>query len=151
MELSRQNNIERLAGDGKVNELKLLLGQSFTQLEIDAALETAIAYSRIETADYLLTLGARFENYDYQGVYYAVHNNELKGLKYAVSKGVDININDGMLLCTSIITTINSKDLTMIKWLLENGADKKYLTQEHFALVERYGTKEFKELVGGDN
>ena len=147
MELSRQTNIEIFAGDGKLDELKLLLVQSFTQLEIDTALENAIAYSQIDMADFLLTLGARFENYNYQGIYYAVHNNELEGLKYAVSKGVDININNGMPLTTSIITTINSKDLTLIKWLLDNGADVKYLTQDHFTLIDKYGTDEFKELI----
>lgn len=148
MDLDRQSNIELLAGyRDKLDELKILLGQSYTQLELDTALENAIAYSRIDTADYLLTLGARFENYNYQGVYYAVHNNKLEGLKYAISKGVDINVNEGQLLRTSIITTINSKDLTLIKWLLDNGASVKYLNQEHFDLVDRYGTKEFKELI----
>ncbi len=148
MNLDRQSNIELLAGyKDKLDELKMLLGQSYTQLELDTALENAIAYSRIDTADYLLTLGARFENHNYQGVYYAVHNNELEGLKYAISKGVDINLNEGQLLRTSIITTINSKDLTLIKWLLENGASVKYLNHEHFELIDRYGTKEFKELI----
>ena len=147
MQLARQNNIEAIAREGKLDELKLLFSQSYTQLEIDTALENAIAYSQIDTAEYLLTLGASFENYNYQGLYYAVHNNELEGLKYAVSQGVDININEGMLLITGIVTTINSKDLTLIKWLLDNGAEIKYLKENDFALIDKYGTREFKELI----
>jgi hypothetical protein len=45
MEINRQLNIESLAGDGKLEELIVLLGQTYTQLEIDTALENAIAYS----------------------------------------------------------------------------------------------------------
>lgn len=148
MELNRQSNIELLAGSrDKLEELKTLLDQSFTQLEIDIALENAIAYSQIDTANYLLTLGARFENYNYQGVYYAVHNNELEGLKYAISKGVDINVNEGMPLNTSIITSTNTKNITMIKWLLDNGAKTNFLTKDSLFIIDRYGTNELKDLI----
>ncbi|WP_375562358.1 hypothetical protein ACE193_07350 [Bernardetia sp. OM2101] len=111
----RTSIIEKLAGDGKLSELKLILEQNYTQLEIDVALENAIAYSQIKTAEYLLSLGANFSNYNYQGVYYAVHNNELNGLKYAISKGIDINVQNGMILNTSIMTTINTKNTKMLQ------------------------------------
>ena len=39
---------------------------------------------------FLISLGAELSNYDYQGTYYAVHNNELEGLQFAVNNGVDI-------------------------------------------------------------
>lgn len=148
MDLDRQSNIELLAGyRGKLDELKILLGQSFTQLEIDTALGNAIAYSCIDTADYLLNLGARLDHYDYDGVYYAVHNNQLEGLKYAISKGVDINVNEGMLLNTSIITTTNTKDIAIIKWLLDNGANINYLTKDSLFILDKYGTRELKDLI----
>jgi len=147
METNRQLNIETLAGDGKLEELTGLLGQSYTQLEIDTALENAIAYSQIQTADFLLTLGAQLSNFDYQGVYYAVHNNEIEGLKYAILKGVDINVNRGMLINTSIMTATNTKDISIVKWLVDNGADLKYLTADSIDLAERYGTTELKHLV----
>jgi len=147
MNESRNYNIESLAGDGKLSELKELLGTNYTQLEIDIAFGNAIAYSRLETADYLLSLGADFSNYDYNGVYYAVHNDEIEGLKYSISKGVDINIEKGILLNTSIMTSINTKNIELVKWLLESGADSKFLTKDSLELVNRYGVCELKELI----
>ncbi len=144
---NRQTQIEILAGDGNLTELKKIFDSGYFQLELDVALENAIAYSRIKTADYLLELGADFSNYDYQGVYYSAHNNELSGMKYAIDKGVDINVNNGMLLNTAIVTFINTKDIEMIKWLLENGADTNYLTESSYDLIERYGTDELKKRL----
>ena len=144
---SRQTQIETLAGVGNLTELNNIFSSGYTQLELDVALENAIAYSQIETADYLHKLGADFSNYNYQGVYYAVHNNEMTGLKYAIEKGVDINVNNGMLLNTSIVTCINTKDTEMIKWLIENGSDTNYLTKISYDLIERHGTEELKKII----
>ena len=141
------HNIEELAGDGKLSELKLLFEKKHTQLEIDVALENALAYSQIETAEYLLSLGANFSNYNYQSVYYAVHNNELEGLKYAISKGVDINIQNGMILNTCIITVLNTKSLEMLKWILENGASISLLTEQSLDLINTYGSEELKQTI----
>jgi hypothetical protein len=91
MEEPRNLEIERFAGNGNIAELKKLFGTAYTQQDIDIALENAIAYSQIQTAEYLLFLGADFATNGYNGVYYAVHNNELEGLKFAISKGVDVN------------------------------------------------------------
>ncbi|AEI50707.1 ankyrin repeat domain-containing protein [Runella slithyformis] len=147
MDTNRQTKIELLAGDGKLDQLQQLLGQSYTQFEIDMALENAIAYSKLQTADFLLKLGAQFSNNEYQGVYYAVHNNELEGLKYSIQKGVDINVNNGMLINTSIITATNTKNISIVRWLIENGADTKYLTNDSIAIVEKFGTSALKELI----
>ncbi|WP_421809375.1 hypothetical protein [Flagellimonas sp.] len=144
---NRQYQIDILAGEGKLFDLKELLNSGYSQLEIDIALENAIAHSQIVTADYLLGLGADFSNYNYQGVYFTAHNNEINGLKYAINKGVDVNVNNGMLLNTSIVTFINTKEIEMIKWLLENGADTDYLTESSVDLIERYGTEELKQLI----
>ena len=141
------HNIEELAGDGKLSELKLLFEKKHTQLEIDVALENALAYSQIETAEYLLSLGANFSNYNYQSVYYAVHNNELEGLKYAISKGVDINIQNGMILNTCIITVLNTKSLEMLQWTLDNGADISLLTEQSLELIDTYRTEKLKEMI----
>lgn len=65
MKLSRQYQIEDFAGGGKLNELISILSDNYTQLELDIALENAIAYSQIETAEYLLSEGAKFSNHDY--------------------------------------------------------------------------------------
>ena len=144
MEESRIAKIELLAGDGNLTELKSLLEPSHTQLEIDVALENAIAYSQIEVAKYLISIGADLSNYNYQGTYYAVHNNEIEGLKFAIQKGVDININNGQLLNTAIITAYNTKDSTMLNYLLENGADTKLLSK---TTMDAFGTDEIKEII----
>jgi uncharacterized protein len=144
---SRQFRIESQAGDGNLGDLKVLFRSGYTQLELDTALGNAIAYSQIDTAEYLLSLGADFSNYDYQGVYYSVHNSELKGLKFAISKGVDININNGILLNTSIMTSIYSQEIEIVKWLIENGANPKYLTKESIKVAYEFGTDELKSLI----
>jgi ankyrin repeat protein len=144
---SRQNKIEILAGDGNIDDLKNLLEPTHTQLEINTALENAIAYSQIKTAEYLLSLGADISNYDYQGAYYAVHNNELEGLKFAIENGVDINVNDGMLLNTGVETAINTKSTELVKWLLDNGANSKLLTTQSLKLIDNFGTNDLKSLV----
>ena len=144
---SRQYKIEILAGDGNTGELLKLFKSGYSQLEIDTALENAIAYSQIKTATYLLSLGADFSNYEYQGVYYAVHNNALEGLKFAISNGVDINVNNGMLLNASIETALNTRTLELTKWLLENGANPALLTEQSLKLLHNFGTSELKHLL----
>ncbi len=144
MKESKASKIELLAGDGNLNELKNLLMTGYTQLEIDVALENSIAYSKIETAEYLISLGADLSNYDYQGTYYAVHNNEFEGLKFAVGNGVDINVNKGQLLNTAIVTAYNEKDATILKWLLDKGADITYLSDD---IMSIFGTDELKEII----
>lgn len=77
---TRQTKIERLAGDGNIDDLKKVFESGHTHSEIDFALENAIAYSQIGTAKYLLSLGADILSHDSNGAYYAAHNNELTGL-----------------------------------------------------------------------
>ena len=147
MDISRQTKIEMLSGDGNLQALTSLLDNNYTQLELDIALENAIAYSQIETAKYLISLGADFSNYDYQGVYYAVHNNEIEGLKFAIENGVNININQGMIINTSILTCINNKDNRILKWIISNGANISLLTNENIGLAHRYGNVELIDLI----
>jgi hypothetical protein len=144
---SRQSHIAILAGHGETVELKKLFESGHSQLEIDVALENAIAYSQIITAEYLLSLGAEISNYNYQGAYYAAHNNELEGVKFAVAHGVDINVNNGMLLNTSVVTAINTKSIELVKWLLDNGADPKLISFNSMKLVYAYGNDELQELI----
>jgi uncharacterized protein len=144
---SRQQQIEILAGNGNLKALKDLFERAYTQWELNTALENAIAYSQLEIADYLLVLGADFSYGNYQGVYYAVHNNELEGLKYAIAKGVSINTQAGMILNESIFTAINTKSTEILKWVLENGADTKFLTQNSREIIDKYGTEDLKSLL----
>jgi len=127
--------------------LKMLFESSYSQLEIDIALENAIAYSQIRVAEYLLSLGADFSNYDYQGEYYAAHNNELEGLKFAISMGVDINIRNGMLLNIGVETAMNTKSTELVEWLIRNGADTSHLTMKTIKLAMEYGNEELKAII----
>lgn len=151
MENSREFNIALFAGDGDLERLKQLLEPSFNQTEIDVALENAIAYSQIHVADFLLSIGAQISYGDFQGVYYAVHNNEIEGLKYAITKGIDININNGMLLNTSIETATNTNDIEITKWLLNNGANIHFLSNHANFLINKYGSVDLKNLINSFN
>ncbi|MFL5740459.1 MAG: hypothetical protein ACJ75B_09610 [Flavisolibacter sp.] len=144
---SRFTQIEIFAGDGNIDELKKILQIGYTQSEINTALDNAIAYSQIQTAEYLLSLGANFSYYGYNGVYYAAHNNELEGLKFAIANGVDINVENGMILNTSIVTATNTKSIELIKWLLDNGAKLDLLTIQSIEIISEYGTDELKSLI----
>lgn len=144
MKESREHIIEKLSGDGNLEELKTIIGINHTQLEINIALENALAYSKVEIAEYLLSLGADISNYDYQGVYYAVHNNEIEGLKFAIKNGVDINLNGGQLINTSIITAYNEKDVSILKWLIKNGADTSLISIE---TLNTFSNSEIKEII----
>ena len=145
--MDRQYQIQDLAGDGKLDKLKQLLEPTHTQLELDIALENAIAYSRIEVAEYLIELGADFSNYNYQGVYYAVHNNELKGLEFSVTNGVDVNILNGSLINTSIETAMNTRDCSILKWLLSHGANPRLISRASKRIARRHGTIELQRNV----
>ena len=144
---TRQDKIERHAGDGNIDELIKIFELGYTQSEIDIALENAIAYSQIRTAKYLLSLGADITGYDCNGAYYAAHNNELEGLKFAVENGVNINVDNGMLLNTGIVTAINTKSIELVKWLLDNGANLNLLTTQSLKLIADYGTNELRNLI----
>lgn len=141
---SKQSQIEILAGDGNLTELKKIFDSGYSQLELDVALENAVAFSRIKTANYLLQLGADFSNYDYQGTYYAVHNNEIEGLKFAIERGVNVNINDGQLLNAAIITGYNTNDPTILNFLIENGAELKFLSKE---IMDAFGNNEINDII----
>lgn len=147
MEESKSYKIEVYAGDGELEKLKEVLGEKPTQDDLDLALINAIAYSQIKVADMLLSLGADFSKFNYQSVYYAVHNDELEGLKYAISQGIDINVNEGMILNTSILTAINNRSTKMVSWILEAGANSKYLSEKSLNLISKYCTDELKERI----
>ncbi|WP_459210041.1 hypothetical protein [Aquimarina rhabdastrellae] len=144
MEELRRYLIERLSRDGKIEELKRNLNTGYTQEEINIALGNAIAYSHIKIAKYLISKGADISHWNFDGVYYSVHNNEIEGLKFAIKQGVDVNVNRGQLLNTAIITAYNTKDFTILKYLLANGADTKLLSKE---TIDSFGTDEIKNIV----
>ena len=118
-----------------------------SQEEIDIALSNALAYSKTEMAEFLISIGADISWGNFDGVYYAVHNDELEGLKYSISKGVDINERQGMILNTSIMTATNTKSTNLVKWILDNGANPNLLSKDSKDIVDRYGTEELKELI----
>lgn len=144
---SQINTIETLAGEGRLEELKAILGSEYTQNQLDIALCNALSYSRVDTAKYLLSIGADISWKNYEGVYYAVHNNELRGLIFAISHGVSINVNDGMLLNTSVITATNVKDNSILEWLIEEGADLELLSIDMRGVAQRFGSHKLKSML----
>ena len=146
----REYSIQRNAGWGNLKELKELFDSGYTQTEIDLALGSAIAYSKIKIAKYLISLGADVSHQDYNGVYYSVHNNEIEGLKFALSLGIDVNLKNGILLNTGVFTANNNKDIEIVKILLENGANINLITESVLKVVERFGTSELKEILKND-
>jgi hypothetical protein len=145
---ARMGRIETMAGDGATGELRQLFASGYSQEEIDSALGNAIAYSQLETAEYLLSLGADFAADGYNGVYYAAHNDELEGLKFAISRGVDVNIENGMLLNTAVETVCNTKNNEMVEWLLQNGAAIELLSPRTVELAINWGSDELKAIIG---
>ncbi|MDO6429655.1 ankyrin repeat domain-containing protein [Flavitalea sp. BT771] len=145
---ARMGRVEKFAGDGATADLQLLFASGYSQEEIDSALENAIAYSQLETAEYLLSLGADFASNGYNGVYYAAYNNELEGLKFAISKGVDVNVEDGMPLNVAVETACNTKSKEMIEWLLQHGADIRLLTPGTIERAMSWGNDELKAILG---
>jgi ankyrin repeat protein len=144
---SRLLKIQALAAEGNTPELKKIFEQEYTQQEIDIALEIAIAYSQLPMAEMLMSIGGDLSANGFQGVYYAVHNNEVEGLKFAIRNGVDINVNSGMLLNCSIETAINTKSIEIVQWLLKNGADPKLLTHSSLQLARQYSFEDLKNLL----
>ena len=140
----RLTKIETLASDGLLTELRAFLGANFSQLEIDTGLSIAVAYSHIDTARHLLAIGADLNWADAQGAYYAAHNNELEGLRFAITNGVDVNVGDGSLLNTAVVTAYNEDDITIIHWLLENGADTSLLKKD---IIESFGSPQIEKLI----
>ena len=140
----RLTKIETLASDGLLTELRAFLGANFSQLEIDTGLSIAVACSHIDTARHLLAIGADLNWADAQGAYYAAHNNELEGLRFAITNGVDVNVGDGSLLNTAVVTAYNEDDITIIHWLLENGADTSLLKKD---IIESFGSPQIEKLI----
>ncbi len=147
MEASRISQIEVLAGDGDLEGLRQLLEPAGTQEEYNTALIIALAYSKIPVAAYALSKGADISCDGYDGVYHAVSNNELTSLQFAINQGVDINIKDGMLINAAIEMSINAKDLTLITWMLENGADTALLSSGFIAMAKEYGSEALINLL----
>jgi len=144
---SRITQIEDLSKDGHLEALRQILEPAGTQYEYDVALIVALAYSHLTIAEYLLSRGADISFANYDGVYWTVQNNELASLQFALSKGVDINFSNGILIKTAVEMTINEKDITLITWMLENGADAALLCSSSLNNIKQYGTAELKHLL----
>jgi ankyrin repeat protein len=145
--MPNREDIEDAAMKGHLDELKTALDSGYAQSDIDNALGLAIAYARIDIADYLIGIGGDLSHHSYDGVYYAVNNNQLDGLKYAVMKGVDINVRNGMILNMSIQTAINSNNIEMVEWILSNGGDPNLLSHDSRRLVQDFGSSDLKALI----
>lgn len=146
MEQDRKYQIELFSGDGELEEIKELFTDGCTQTELNIALMNAIAYSQIAVAEYVLDMGAEWGYLEYESIYYAVHNNELEGLKFAIARGVDINVKRGLILNTCIYISVYHDNLEMINWVLANGAQLKYLRTEPIKIINEHRSEELKSI-----
>ena len=139
--------IEDLALSGRLGELKVQLQAGYEQKTIDKALGLAIAYAQLAVAEYLISLGADITYDKYDGVYYAVHNSQLEGLKFAIAKGVDINVQNGLLLNTAVMSATNTGNTDILTWMLRNGADTQLISPDMLAVARRFGSEQLKRLL----
>ena len=144
MEESRQYLVERLAGWGRLDELKKLFESEYTQEEIDISLGNAVAHGELKAAKYLVELGADISYGNHDGVYCAVGNNQLEGLEFALEQGVDINVNHGQFLNEAVVTAFNEKDVIVLEYILNHGADVSLLSRE---IVKAFETEEIMKLL----
>ena len=144
MEDSRETQIEILSGEGKLSELKELLGSEYNQKEIDIALDSAISYSKVDVANYLLDIGANFSEDQWESTINCVVNNQIEGLEIALKHGLNINHNKGVLLNEAIVTAYNEKDTKVLRFLIENGANKTLIKND---ILNSFQTDEILNLV----
>lgn len=116
--LEMENSIVWAAANGDVALVKTFLLQSVTQDHLNEAFSCAVGYGHTEIADTLSSHGASFEAWDYDAVYWACHNGNETGIRYALSRGVDINVRDGMILSMCVCSMMPD----FVRWLITQGA-----------------------------
>ena len=130
-----QNDIEFVASENDISKVKEIIEAGANQDTLNAGLSCAVAYAHVELADYLIEQGANLTHSNYDPLYWACHNDNEQAIKYVLSKGIDININDGMIiwLCADRMSS------EFIQWLLENGADPSVRNGEVLIQTAEYG------------
>lgn len=143
----REFKIEQLSEEGNLEELKDVLGSDYSQEEIDLALSIAIAFANIETANYLISLDADISWKNYEGAYYAIHNDKMEGLQFAISQGVDVNVNEGMFLNASVMSSTNTQNIEIVEFLLSKGADINLLSKDMKNVAKGFGSNQLTKLL----
>ncbi len=141
-------SIEDAVDSGNLDAVKEVFSTECAQAELDHALEVAIAYSHTDIADFLIEKGADISANGHQGIYFAAFNGELDGVKYALTKGVDINAQNGLILNTAIETALNSQDLSFVEWVLSHGADASLVNEKNSGLLKDGGFPELAQRLG---
>lgn len=64
-----------------------------------------------------------------------------------IQNGVDININNGIIINTSILSSINSKSNDLLIWILKNGGDPNLLNNQNLYIAYSSENIELKKIL----
>ena len=117
--MKAQNDIVNSACEGDLTAVESFLTKGVEENQLNEAFSCAVGYGHIDVAELLLRHGASFEAWSHDAVYWACHNGNEAGVRWALSNGVDINVQNGMILSTSIYHMSDD----FIQWLISAGAD----------------------------
>jgi ankyrin repeat protein len=111
--------MENAAIDNDLEKVIEIVREGVDQKVKDAGLSSAVAYSNLTIAEYLVNHGADIEWGEYDPLYWACHNGEFEGIKFVLDKGVDINVRNGLILTMGVVG-LNAEAL---QWIIDRGAD----------------------------
>ena len=107
------------ASDNNRAVVTALVQTGIDQESLNQAFSCAIAYSHLELAEYLLAQGAELTWGDNESLRCAVSNGEVGGTQFCLSRGIDVNVENGMVLGEAAI----SMPPKFLIWLLAQGAE----------------------------
>lgn len=108
------------AADGNMNMLEYLLSQKISKERIDDAFLATISEGRLDTADYLRSMGADINAKDGIAVVSAARNNCFKSISYLYSLGIVVSNEN---LTRALLTTVWKSRCAMLKLLVALGAN----------------------------
>lgn len=109
----------RAASDNDQATVTALVAAGLDEDSLNQALSCAVAYSHLHLAEYLMAKGAQLAWGDYDPLRCAIENGEIVATKFCLAHGIDINVQNGMILCLAAI----SMPPDFIAWLVNQGAD----------------------------
>ena len=107
------------ASDGDEDAVRALMAAGLDDDSLNQALSCAVAYSHLHVAEYLMVEGAQLTWGNHDPLRCAVENGEIAATIFCLAHGININVQDGMVICIAAI----SMPPDFIHWLITKGAD----------------------------
>jgi ankyrin repeat protein len=107
------------ASDNDQATVTALVAAGLDEDSLNQALSCAVAYSHLHLAEYLMTEGAQLAWGDYDPLHHALENGQIAATKFCLAHGIDINVQDGMIICLAA----SSMPPNFVAWLIKQGAD----------------------------